>query len=86
MEKVTKYKKKSYVENIKKGQVEYRTNDNGLINLSIGKKSFDTKKLVENYNSIYELIKSKRPAAVKGEFVINISVSTTMGPGIRLQK
>ncbi len=77
---------KTAVENIKKGQVEYRTNDNGLINLSIGKKSFTTKKLIENYNAIYEVIKSRRPAAVKGDLVNGISISTTMGPGVRIEK
>ncbi len=74
------------IENIKKGQVEYRTNDNGLINLSIGKKSFSTKKLIENYNTIYELIKSKRPFVVKGDFILGISISSTMGPGIKIKR
>ncbi len=74
------------IENIRKGQVEYRTNDNGLINLSIGKKTFSTKKLVENYNTIYELLKSKRPSAIKGDFILGIFVSSTMGPGIRVKR
>ncbi|BDV03187.1 50S ribosomal protein L1 [Candidatus Hepatoplasma crinochetorum] len=74
------------VENIKKGQIEYRTNDQGLINLSIGKLSFSDQKLKENYQAIFNLIKAKRPSEVKGEYIINISLSTTMGPGIRIAK
>lgn len=74
------------VKNIKNGQIEYRTNDNGLINLSIGKKSFSDKKLIENFNTIFNLIKNKKPSVVKGEYIKNISISTTMGPGIKIKK
>ena len=74
------------VNNIKKGQIEYRTNDNGLINISIGKKSFTTDQLIENFDKIYSLIKSRRPATVKGDLVISIFISTTMGPGIKVEK
>lgn len=74
------------VENIKKGQVEYRTNSDGLINLSIGKKSFSDEALVENYKTIYDLINGKKPATVKGEYVKGISIATTMGPGAKVKK
>lgn len=77
---------KEAVENIKKGQIEYRTNDNGLINLPIGKKSFSSKALIENYETILKVIKSKRPSVVKGEYILGISISTTMGPGIKVEK
>lgn len=77
---------KTAVENIKRGQIEYRTNDNGLINIMIGKKSFPTKHLVENYYTIEKLIRSKRPSTVKGEYIKNISISSTMGPGIKILK
>lgn len=77
---------KTAVENIKRGQIEYRTNDQGLINLSIGKLSFSDQKLKENYQAIFNLIKAKRPSEVKGEYIMNISLSTTMGPGIKIAK
>ena len=74
------------INNIKKGQVEYRTNKEGLVNLAIGKVSFSEDQLVENYNSIAEIIKSKKPSTVKGEYIKNISVSSSMGPGIKVEK
>lgn len=77
---------KNAILNIKKGQIEYRTNDQGLINLSIGKLSFSNQELKENYEAIFNLIKSKRPSEVKGEYIIDIFLSTTMGPGIRIAK
>ncbi|BDV03737.1 MAG: 50S ribosomal protein L1 [Candidatus Hepatoplasma scabrum] len=77
---------KTAVLNIKKGQIEYRTNDQGLINLPIGKLSFSNQELKANYQAIFNLIKAKRPSEVKGEYIINIFLSTTMGPGIRIAK
>jgi len=74
------------IDNIKKGQIEYRTNKEGLVNLSIGKVSFSADALIENYNSIFEIIKTKRPSSVKGEYIKGISVSSTMGPGIKVTK
>ncbi len=74
------------IDNIKKGQVEYRTNKEGLINMAIGKVSFSEDQLVENYNSIFEIIKSKKPSTVKGDYIKSITVSSTMGPGIKVDK
>ncbi len=75
---------KTAVENIKKGQLEYRTDKEGIISLSIGKKSFKNELLVENFTAIYDLIKSLRPHTIKGTYINNISISTTMGPGIKV--
>ena len=77
---------KDAVQNIKKGQVEYRTEDKGIINIIIGKKSFETSALVENFRTLYDLILSKKPSSVKGDYVKSITVSTTMGPGVRIEK
>ncbi len=74
------------VENIKKGQVEYRTNNDGLINLSIGKKSFSDEAILENFKTIYDLIKGKKPLTIKGEYILGISVATSMGPGVKVKK
>ena len=73
------------VEDIKKGKVEYRVDKEGNINLLIGKKSFDDEKLVENFNAIKDVIVRARPAAVKGTYILNCTISTTMGPGIKVE-
>ncbi len=75
---------KKAVEDIKKGKVEYRVDKEGNINLLIGKVSFEDEKLVENFKAINETILRARPAAVKGTYVKNCTVSSTMGPGIKV--
>ena len=75
---------KKAVEEVKKGRVEYRTDSYGNIHALIGKVSFDTDKLVENLNSFVSLINKSKPATVKGKYILNISVSSTMGPGIKI--
>ncbi len=72
------------IEDIKKGKVEYRVDKEGNINLMIGKTSFEDQALVENFKAIYSTIAKARPAAVKGTYIKNLVVSTTMGPGIRV--
>lgn len=72
------------VNDIKKGKVEYRVDKEGNINLMIGKVSFDDVKLVENFRAIYDVIKRARPSVVKGIYMKNVVLSTTMGPGIRV--
>lgn len=72
------------VEDIKKGKVEYRVDKEGNINLMIGKVSFEDEKLVENFTAIYNTIVKARPAAVKGTFIKNLVLTTTMGPGIHV--
>ncbi len=72
------------VEDIKKGKVEYRVDKDGNINVMIGKVSFDSAKIEENFQAIYEVIMKARPSAVKGGYVINLSISSTMGPGIKV--
>ena len=72
------------VEDIKKGKVEYRVDKEGNINLMIGKVSFDDEKLVDNFNAIYNTIVKARPAAVKGAYIKNLVLSTTMGPGVKV--
>ena len=70
---------------IKAGKVEYRVDKVGNIQLGIGKVSFDNQKLVENINATVELFKKLKPATVKGTFIKNITISSTMGPGIKIQ-
>ena len=70
---------------IKAGKVEYRVDKVGNIQLGIGKVSFDDQKLVENINATVELFKKLKPATVKGTFIKNITISSTMGPGIKIK-
>ena len=72
------------VEDVKKGKIEYRVDKEGNINLMIGKTSFDDQALVENFKAIYSTIAKARPAAVKGTYIKNLVLSTTMGPGIHV--
>ena len=74
----------SAIENIKKGMIEYRTDSYGNIHAIIGKVSFDANKLEENLVAfVNEVIKNK-PSGVRGTFVKNITISSTMGPGVKL--
>jgi large subunit ribosomal protein L1 len=68
----------------KAGKVEYRTDRQGVVHLTIGKASFDERSLLENYAAVIDEIVRARPAAAKGRYVLSISLTTTMGPGIRI--
>ena len=70
------------VEETKKGKVNYRTDSFGNVHGIVGKVSFDDDKLVENLKAFVEAIMKVKPSTVKGTYVKNISISSTMGPGI----
>lgn len=74
----------STIEEFKKGRTEYRTDSYGNIHMCVGKVSNDSSKIVENIEALISLIKSKKPSTVKGQYIQNISVSATMGPGIKV--
>lgn len=71
-------------EEFAKGKVEYRTDSFGNIHLSVGKVSFDSKKIEENVRAVLALIKSKKPSTVKGTYIQNVSLSPTMGSGVKV--
>ena len=75
---------KKAVEDIKKGRVEYRTDSYGNVQVIIGKVSFTEEQLLENMNAFVSLILKTKPSVVKGTYVKNIAVSSTMGPGIKV--
>lgn len=72
------------VNEIKAGKVEYRLDKTNIIHVAIGKKSFGAEKLMDNYNTIYDAIVKAKPAAAKGQYIKSVSVSSTMGPGIKI--
>ncbi len=75
---------KTAIENIKKGQVEYKNDSFGNVHVIIGKLSFNEKFLKENLIAVVKEISKNKPNGVKGTFIKNISISSTMSPGIKL--
>lgn len=72
------------VNEIKAGKVEYRLDKTNIVHVVIGKVSFETEKLAENFHTIMEAIIKAKPAAAKGTYVRSVTVASTMSPGIRL--
>jgi large subunit ribosomal protein L1 len=72
------------VRDAKAGKLEYRTDRGANVHVSIGKKSFDERQLVENYAALVDEIVRAKPAAAKGRYIRQITLATTMGPGIRV--
>lgn len=72
------------VQDIKAGKVEYRVDKSSNVHVPIGKVSFDEQKLIENFAAITETLIKAKPQAAKGKYMKNASVSSTMGPGIRV--
>lgn len=75
---------KKAIEDVKKGRVEYRADSFGNVAVLVGKVSFDEAKLVENIKSFVSLIQKVKPSTVKGKYILNISISSTMSPGIKV--
>lgn len=69
---------------IKAGKVEYRVDKTAIIHVPLGKKSFGTEKLVDNFHTLMEAVIKAKPAAAKGQYVKSVVVSSTMGPGIKI--
>ncbi len=72
------------VNEIKKGKIEYRVDKDGNINALIGKVSFTEEQLAQNFKALYDQLAKVRPNSVKGAFTKSVTVSTTMGPGIKV--
>lgn len=72
------------VAELKKGKVSFKNDDTGNIHTVIGKISFDTAKLLENFSTILETIKKAKPAKSKGVYIKNVSITSAMGPGIKV--
>ena len=72
------------VNEFKGGRVEYRTDKVGNIHVPIGKVSFDRKALVENFRAVIDELQRAKPASAKGKYIRSITVSSTMGPGVKV--
>lgn len=72
------------VKEIKAGKVEYRADKAGNVHVPIGKVSFENEKLEENFNTIIETLLKAKPPAAKGTYVRNVTISSTMGPGVKV--
>jgi len=72
------------IKEIKAGRVEYRVDKNGIIHVPVGKKSFEGNMLVENVQTLISELQKKRPSAVKGAYIRRVSLTSTMGPGIKI--
>ncbi|TML16542.1 MAG: 50S ribosomal protein L1 [Actinobacteria bacterium] len=72
------------VRDAKAGKLEYRTDRGANVHVAIGKKSFDARQLVENYAALVDEIVRAKPAAAKGRYIRQITLATSMGPGIRV--
>ena len=73
------------VEELKKGKVSFKNDDTGNIHVIIGKVSFENKKLEENFNTLINAVKKAKPTSSKGVYLKNISITSSMGPGIKMQ-
>ena len=69
---------------VKAGKVEYRLDKTAIIHCPIGKKSFGTEKILENFNALMDAIVRAKPAAAKGQYVKSVTLTSTMGPGVKV--
>jgi large subunit ribosomal protein L1 len=72
------------VEESKAGKVEYRTDRTAIVHMTVGKTSFEERLLLENYAAVVDEIIRAKPAVAKGRYIRSITVTTTMGPGIKV--
>jgi large subunit ribosomal protein L1 len=72
------------VKEIKAGKVEYRTEKAGIVHVPVGKSSFDKEKLVDNATAVIKSIAKAKPSSSKGKYIKKITISSTMGPGLKL--
>lgn len=72
------------VNEIKAGKVEYRVDKAGNVHVPIGKASFEDQKLAENFNTIFDTMAKAKPAAAKGTYMKNVTIASTMGPGVKI--
>jgi large subunit ribosomal protein L1 len=72
------------INDIKAGKIEYRLDKSNIIHVPVGKASFSEDQLSENFGAIMDAIVKAKPSALKGQYIKSLTMSTTMGPGIRM--
>ncbi len=72
------------INDIKAGKIEYRLDKSNIIHVPVGKASFTEQQLSENFNAIMDAIVKAKPAALKGQYIKSLTMTTTMGPGVRM--
>ena len=72
------------VQEVKAGKVEYRLDKTAIIHCPIGKKSFGEEKIAENFNALMDAIVKAKPAAAKGQYIKSVTLTSTMGPGVKV--
>jgi len=72
------------VKDIKAGKVEYRLDKTNIIHVPVGKASFDNEKLIENIDTLMDAVKKAKPAAAKGQYFRSVTLTSTMGPGVKI--
>jgi len=77
---------KSVIEELKKGRVEYRVDKNSVIHAPFGKRSFGKEKLTENLKTLTEQVVKAKPATAKGHYLLSMTLSTSMGPGVKVDQ
>lgn len=73
------------IEELKKGRIELKMDKQGIIHTVFGKISFGPKKLQENLEALLQAVKDARPAGIKGEYILSVTITPTMGPGVRVE-
>jgi large subunit ribosomal protein L1 len=66
------------------GRLEYRTDKTGVVHCPIGRLSFELEKLVENYSALFDAVSKAKPSSAKGKYLKGVYLTTTMGPGIKV--
>jgi large subunit ribosomal protein L1 len=72
------------VGDIQGGRIEYRADRTGILHMIIGKKSFDERALLENYTAVVDEVLKAKPSSAKGRYIVSLVISSTMGPGVRI--
>ena len=72
------------INDIKAGKIEYRLDKSNIVHVPVGKASFSEAQLTENFNAIMDAIVKAKPAALKGQYIKSLTMTTTMGPGVRM--
>jgi large subunit ribosomal protein L1 len=76
---------KKMVEELKKGKISFKNDDTGNVHISVGKASFSETQLTENINAALDALRKAKPASAKGSYFGSVTLSSTMGPGIKVQ-